>query len=883
MVMTQLHYENEGYVEDTETGGDSEILRVENRDSHSFQGSSKLARQGTASRLVTAIQKGNTEDVQNILDQAPECISSSDGGLSPLHLSCHAKQLDILVLLIERGAKMTLPDNQGNSVLHTAVREKWYDGMRELLRRGASPDEMSHPPENNGDDKETPLHTAVKMFDYTSIKLLMEYRPNMSIRDGSNNTVFHIAASKNNLKILQELVEDEDFEKYIELAESDGYTIFHAALSGGAGAHNEPSVLKLIRFIYRYHNNLDQPNVFGETPLIKACRLGLSKIVNFFLNNGANPRQVTHTGESVIHAACSSGCAKTLNHLLSTKLVGDLITSPDRNGSPPFHYAVDSSSLECCKTLLENGEHLTAVYKNGKSNCALAIERLPFAMEFLKALFDSGIMLSDKSVHHQNFKVTFDYSVLMCSGKFQCSVISELVGTPLEPLIKHPLLDSFLNIRWYHIRKLYYTNVLWFFIYLLFHTCFIMITFGPEPKDWEADHTSLVLYKTFHAIFIILIAVPGCLLLFANFKKYLLQLETYTRVTFLLISATIVFLVSGKIEDYVERGDENETAPSTEGKCDEDETTLSTARMLASMSVVLGWAELMMLLGRFPTLGSYVLMFSKVGKSIIKFLLAFVSILIGFSLGFHIIYQKLNVFGDYKISFVKTLTMMTGGLLYKEFVDTKGSPVGVYCLIFLSMFLFMVTIIMSNLLIGLAVNDIPELKRQGKIRRLVKQASYLIAFEKLLSITGNIRVFPKKLYSFLQSQYCAESSLSVFPNNEFRKHRYFQTVPAAVIKEAIALGTCGSKEDFPMDDDADIVDQLKSFRIRYFSDYKNQKSEFSDISKICLSIQKQLDTMRNATDSQISRLSAQLDKQSQNYQNVLNHITQKSILNPSDI
>ncbi|XP_066967858.1 transient receptor potential channel pyrexia-like isoform X2 [Macrobrachium rosenbergii] len=821
-----------------------------------------------------AIQGGKTEDVQNILDQASKSINISYGGLTPLHLSCHAKQLDILTLLIERGAKMTIPDNQGNSLLHTAVREKWYDGVRELLRHGASPNEMSQPTEKGGDDRETPFHTAVKMCDSMSIKLLMEHRPDMSIRDGNSNTVFHLAASKKNLKILQALFEDEDFGKYIELAESDGYTVFHAAISSNAGTHKEPLVLRVIQFIYRYHDNLDKSNVLGETPLITACRMGLSKVVQFFLNNGANPRQVTHTGESVIHAACSSGCIKTLNHLLGTKLVGDLITSPDRNGCPPFHYAIDSSSFECCKILLENGEHLTAVYKNGKSNCALAIERLPFAKQFLRELFDSGIILSETPQHHKNFKVTFDYSVLMSSGKLQCSIISEIVSTPLEPLIKHPLLDSYLNIRWYHIRKVYYTKVLWFFIYLVFHTYFIMITFGPEPEDWTAHPVSLVLYKTFHAIFITLIAVPGCLLLFANFKKYLLQLETYTRVAFLLTSAIIVGLVSGKIEDYVEQRDENETAPPTEGKSAKDVTELSTERMLASMSVVLGWGELMMLLGRFPTVGSYILMFSKVGKSIIKFLFSFISVLIGFSLAFHIIYQKLNVFRDYKLSFVKILTMMTGGIIYKEFVDTKGSPVAVYCQIFLSLFLFTVTIIMSNLLVGLAVNDIPELKREGKIRRLVKQASYLIAFEKLLSVTGTTRFFPKKLHSFLQARHLIESSLTVFPNKEFRKHRYLRTVPAGVIKEAIALGTCQSKEDFPMDDDEDVVEQLKSFRIRYSGDLKNQTNEFKDISEMCLNIQKQLNIMKNATDGQISKLSAQLDKQNQNYQNVITHITQ---------
>ncbi|XP_068232732.1 transient receptor potential channel pyrexia-like isoform X2 [Palaemon carinicauda] len=853
----QLYYENESYLDNEDEK--SEVLEVEKSGSSIQKCPNKFTPMGSICRLTAAIRKGKIKEVRNILDEAPDCINRSDGGQSLLHLACYTKELDILKLLLERGAETSIPDSYGNFALHTAVREKWYDGIKELLQQGASPDELSQPPEDGGGIRETALHTAVKMGDIASIMLLLAHRPSLSIKDGNDDTVFHLAAASRNLIVLKELLQHEDFEIYVEPAEKDGYTIFHAALSGKLGTHNENSTLKVLQSIYNHHRNLDQANVLGETPLIKACQLGYPKIVKFFLEKGANPKQVTCTGESTIHAACSAGCSKTLNHLLNTNLVADLVVSPDRDGHPPFHRAIDSSSFECCKILLENGENLTHVYKNGKSNCALAIEQLPSAMQLLRDLFDSGITLSETHKNYKDLKITFDYSILMSSQEIQCSIISQLIDTPLENLIKHPLLESFLNIKWYRIRKSFYLSVFNFFVYLLFHTCFVMITFGPEPKDWTTEKELLIVYQTFHVSLIIFIAVPGALIFFANLKVNLLQLETYTKIAFLIISIVTAGLVSGKIEDDV-------------AKKSDHITEISTERIFASMSMVLGWTELMMLVGRFPTLGSYILMFSKVGKSIVKFLFAFLSLLIGFSLGFHILFQAKEIFANYNLSFVKTLTMMTGGLIFKELAVEKGSPPGLYCLVFMSFFLFMVTIIMSNLLIGLAVNDIPELKRQGKLRKLVKQASFLMAMERLLFYTQKFKFFPKGIQSFLRSQLSIESKLTVLPNKEFRKNKYLQTVPAEIMKEAIALGTCGSKKDFPLDDDEDISDQFKSFRIKYSSDHVNQRNEFKDIADTVINIQNQVDTIRSITNSQMSRVSEQIEKQNKNFQDLLNQL-----------
>ncbi|XP_068232695.1 transient receptor potential channel pyrexia-like [Palaemon carinicauda] len=845
----KAYFENEAYIE---LDCNNPVAPTRDEESPLSPVSIAETKAQAAMRLLfSAINSGRIKDVEACLDQTQEYLNSSVYcGLTPLHSACHMKQFDILKLLITRGAQINAHDSLGNSALHIAVKEIWHDGVRELLQHGASPNDLSKPPDSfKSMIRETPLHVAVKLADRISTSLLLKHNPDLNIRDGNNQTVFHLAASNRNLPILKDLLADVNLSKYMKTLDESGHTIYHAALSNTFGTNCEGQVLKVIQYIYTFHNNLDQPNMFGETPLIRACFLGLSDVVRFFLNNGADPTRVTFQKQSVIHAACISGNSDTLQHLLKTERVGDLISFVDNNGYHPLYYAIENSSLECCKLLLEKGERLANVYKDDVSNFMLVRRSLPTAMQLFRDLFNSSIKLSNKPKHHPDYSVTFDYSSLMSPGKanIQCSIISELTGTPLEGLIKHPLIESFLYIKWCRIRAAFYLNVFQYFIYLMIHSVFVIMSFGKKPKDWSKDPFSLMMFRIFHGIFFGIIVIPEIVMTFANIKKYLTHWETYTKVAALASSAVVVCIVSGKIVDDVTLNKPN--------------AGLSTERMFASMSIVLGWIELMMLLGRFPTLGAYILMVTKVGKSIFTFLFAFLSVLIGFNLGFHILFQRLPIFADLNLGFVKILMMLKGEISYSQFVNQKGSPFNLYPQILMSIFLFLVPIIMANLLTGLAVKGTPDLKRQGKIKRLIKQSSYLVACEKLLAFTYKMKCFPRGLLLLLSSRLTIDTEITIYPNKEFKKPKYMRTIPQETVSEAIVLGSCKEPEDYPEDGDDDVVEQLKSFKIRYSSDRRTQGHKIEDLSDMCADIKKQLTELSQQMQGQIH--------QSQNIYNIL--------------
>ena len=93
----------------------------------------------------------------------------------------------------------------------------------------------------------------------------------------------------------------------------------------------------------------------------------------------------------------------------------------------------------------------------------------------------------------------------------------------------------------------------------------------------------------------------------------------------------------------------------------------------AAIGVFLVWGELMLMVGRLPTFGIYVQMFTTVAKNFFKFLAAYFCLLIAFALSFAVLfpnYQSFNVYPPAAV--VKTLVMMAGAIEYANFFYEKG-------------------------------------------------------------------------------------------------------------------------------------------------------------------------------------------------------------------
>ncbi|XP_047473663.1 transient receptor potential channel pyrexia-like [Penaeus chinensis] len=821
-----------------------------------------IMREESIPQLFVSIQTGSVREVTSLLEQQP-CIVNSPryGGLAPIHYACHKQNIRILRVLLDHGAKIGSMDTLGNTPLHLAVNDTWIDGVSELLKRGASPNAKNAPPSTIKEVVvETPLHAAIRRRDTASVTLMMEHEPDLSILDGNNCSVLHLAAQTRNLELVRKLVNQPTAVKECNNKDKNGRTVLLAVLSEKCDEDSELLVIELIKILSRSVVDINATNYVGETPLFLASRYGLSRVVELLLSLGSDPTILTTWKQSVLHAACLSGSSDTLDILLQRDDLKNMVTVVDNDKCRAFDYAVRSWSVHCCYLLLINGEHLANI-KDGVSNCELMLEHLPSASQVLKKLFNSHVHMSEESLHDPDFSITFDYSALLSEekGTIQCSVVSELVHSPSEDLIKHPLLESFLYVKWCCIQKYFYTGVLMYFIFLILHTSYVMLTFGNSPIDWNKHIAMLWTFRAGHILFYIILLFPNVIMVIANFRKYSKQVETLIRLVTFISSAVVVFSPTIDYKALEEIAiSKNMVSPNDPSAY----LPMTTERQMAAVSVFFVWVELMMLLGRYPMLGTYILMFSGVAKSMMKFLFSFVFLLFGFSFSFHILFQKLSVFKTFPLSFVKTLMMMSGEIAFSEFVLAMDVPLS--GLVFLSLYLFIVAILLANLFIGLAVNDIPSLQKRGRIHRLAKEASYIVAFEKLLLVLKSRTSFPRPLLQLVARRCRIKPKVKVFPNKKET------IVTRENIREAINLRNLDvpKEETYTFDDHSVSSLCLKSGQKQYAEEITALKSRIDELVKCCNRTQQQLSLMHQLLDTHMGQMSLQLQQHQRTMQEI---------------
>lgn len=697
------------------------------------------------------------------------------------------------------------------TAIHLAVNEEWTEGVEVLLSYGASANILPlSVKDSNWPYQEIPVLTAARNGDYATALLLLEQDPNLRLTDPERNNILHLACSSHCVELVSYLLKDKLILSEISISNSKGNTPLHSLMIGENVLVFEEEIVEILEMLLQNGANINAKNAPNKTPLYLAARFSLSSVVKILLESGADPTILSRDGRSVLHAACHSGNHESLSLLLQHQKMKNLMLIEDHNGFAPFHIAVSSCSLNCCEILLQNGDHLTRQDSKNRSRCSLILNNIPSADLLLRRIFDSNIKISEEDPESADFNVKMNFSVLLSksSQDVEASIISDISDSTSELLLKHPLIESFLYRKWNKIRWFFYIYVFLFFIFLIVHTYYVVMTFGMK-STWE-DKNALMVVHILHVVLLLLLLIPGAITIFANVKKYFQQWETYFKVIALTTAAFVVF--------------STDTQNRTTGIQSESyNRSREIGTNVASVSIFFTWVEFMMLLGRFPALGIYILMFTRVAKSIIMFLLAFSSILIAFTLSFGILLVNIEVFNTFPTAFVKTLMMMIGEIDYSDiFEGTKNNSTAniVISHIFLVAFLFLIPILMANLLIGLAVNDLPDLQYHGKIRRLLKEASYLEAYERLLFVFKEWTCIPNSIINLFSNRSAIQREITVYPNKRTRYRMKSFNVPSEAVKVAIELGLKQKKEA------EDMETIFKKFVKEYSNDRERLEKAF---------------------------------------------------------
>ena len=139
------------------------------------------------------------------------------------------------------------------------------------------------------------------------------------------------------------------------------------------------------------------------------------------------------------------------------------------------------------------------------------------------------------------------------------------------------------------------------------------------------------------------------------------------------------------------------------------------------------WLNLLSLIRKMPFFGIYVVMFTDVFRTFLKVSGVVLLFIISFSLGFYALLENQPYFNDWGLSIIKTFVMSIGELEYDNlFFDNAKYNDGIVMVPYENttrlLFLFFVVImpiIIMNLLVGLAVDDIKTVQENAVLKRSV--------------------------------------------------------------------------------------------------------------------------------------------------------------------
>ncbi len=473
------------------------------------------------------------------------------------------------------------------------------------------------------------------------------------------------------------------------------------------------------------------------TPMLMAAARGDADTMKVLLERGASLGAVNRdSGDNVLHYLLKAGggkeadkCKRCVEYLLGEKKLAKgvraIINKRDVLRNTALHYATQFWPQETVRKLLELGANIGM--KNHWDE--IPISNIP--PQTMEDFLDEFCLRGRGDVNHENFELTFNYSFLAPPIEDLPEENREGINT-VDPenlklttggegpkvalpetqslwhmgqskqhrhLLKHPVVTSFMYLKWGRIRKDFNRNLRFYLLFVYMLTWFIFEKYGGKgiktTTEFPDENTTTIPF--FHAMFGILSIIFLIFILrdwFMDIKekmkaekiKEVQEAETYSSgkmfcmvlvtnwVEAIFLSFVLIILIGGRhmevlwislliLTCLLIAREFFQVAVSLKRYILSPENWLEVTviililillfhpeegsedmkRHLAAVAIVLSWAELITLVGKHPKLTTYnvyVVMFYTVMGTFFFFLLWYTFFIIAFGLGFYIMLHK---------------------------------------------------------------------------------------------------------------------------------------------------------------------------------------------------------------------------------------------------
>ncbi|XP_015121073.1 transient receptor potential cation channel protein painless [Diachasma alloeum] len=699
--------------------------------------------------LDVASSEGRPDFVKLLLDfgASPNRINESHNR-APIHFAAESGHHDVILALLDDPRTNPNLEVGRETALHFAVKNKHLKCAKVLLENNSSP----NVPNNRGI---TALHSAATASNREMVETILNHSrlsPDVdTFRDFRKRSARQILNDKfpdlslpppggekpvdfNTLRFYLDANDEHHFlEKLKSVAEEGTQS---GRLEGedkliviAAERNLKTAVTELLRRIREV----------GSVPraaLEAAVRRGHHDILGDLLRSGVK------IDNEVLMIACQQlgvPCRFGVEQQSRIKCLRLLLEQPDvqvriedEKGNCPLHYAARAEDPEAVELLLKAGSFI------GHANAFGVPPIAHISPKVLEDHLDS--CLRSKSDRTDDYEIEFDYKCLMphahsvassfeetsqtllpkrrSDGWMYSSNIAEMEtlsyiskSSSLKHLLKHPIVASFLHLKWHSIRHILYANLAFYVFFYIFINCYILVlNYKPTSllEDVSVNSSTIVLLRSegqldglwsLTAIFLVGLTIREVLQLLSSPKHYIVSFENCLEVILIFLAAAVL---------------------------------AGAGRQVGALVILLSAWELVILIGQHPKMSTGIEMFKTVTWNFVKFLFLYAFLILAFALAFVTLFKDIgdDNFSDPGHALFKTIIMLTGEFDASDipFVSRPGLSHAIFIL-----FVFLIAIVLFNLLNGLAVSDTADILGKAELVGLISRTE-LVAYAERVAV-----------------------------------------------------------------------------------------------------------------------------------------------------
>jgi len=667
---------------------------------------------------------GRIETVNFLRERGAKLDATDKDSFTPLMCGVWKGQNNVVEFLLDNGANIKLKDMSSKNVLHLAIEDNHYETLDLLIKKGG--DKLKELIDGVDKDYKTPLHYAAIYGNEEAITLLLNNGCKVDIGDNEEKTPLHCAAQFGHIESI--LILAKAASGIINATDERGRSPLHLAAMNG-------HIYVALNLIEKGAETSCRDDV-NWTPLDYAAKNGHVKTMRVLLDNDAPVDAYDANKTTPLHHAAMKGHVNCVNLLLDNNAS---IHLRDKFGKNCLDVAIDNMQEEACMAIVTHKRWLETFreFNRGPGHFHPLEKLVKNAPDVAEVVLNHCIEFSHHEKKHEDYTIKCNFELLDPHPNEQMSNLyfapSVMTKYKRDNLLSHPLTVICINHKWAGLgRWIYLFSLMLYLLFVSLLTALVVLEKDDQKKrlanlkpgdildacaTTDGSFSSIVPWLTIGLAGLQILKEAVQLIYYG--RKYLKDVENIFE--FCLYLSTFLFVLPFIMCQL--------------GTSTTNQTIIELKWTAGAISILFAWFNLLLYLKRFPYFGLYVVMFVEVFRTLINVLIVFSILIIAFALSF---YSLLNVQPAFRMpgrSIVRATVMMIGELEYGStfndyFVtDRHMLPYKEMSIFVFVLFIILMTIVVMNLLVGLAVGDIESVRKNAYLRILKAQVHIIRVLE----------------------------------------------------------------------------------------------------------------------------------------------------------